>query len=63
MACWSLTRLVLASTMIERGIDAGVSFRWVAADSVYSVGDVEYTLGQAGIGYALGVKGNHCFGS
>ena len=45
--------------MIERRIEAGVPFRWVAADSVYGVGDVERTLRQAGIGYIPGVKDNH----
>lgn len=49
--------------MIERSIEAGVPFRWVAADSVYGVGDVERTLRRAGIGYVPGVKDNHWFGS
>ncbi|WP_215763344.1 IS701 family transposase [Acetobacter sp. P1H12_c] len=57
------TKPALASMMIERSIEAGVPFRWVAADSVYGVGDVERTLRRAGIGYVLGVKGNHWFGS
>ena len=57
------TKPALASMMIERSIEAGVPFRWVAADSVYGVGDMERTLRRAGIGYVLGVRGNHWFGS
>lgn len=57
------TKPALASMMIERSIEAGVPFRWVAADSMYGVGDVERTFRRAGIGYVLGVKGNHWFGS
>lgn len=57
------TKPALACTMIERCIDAGVPFRWVAADSVYGVGDVEQMLRKTGTGYVLGVKGNHWFGS
>ncbi|WP_180537949.1 transposase, partial [Acetobacter orientalis] len=51
------TKPALASMMIERSIEAGVPFRWVAADSVYGVGDVERTLRRAGVGYVLGVNG------
>lgn len=57
------TKPASASTMIERSIEAGVPFRRVAADSMYGVCDVEPTLRRAGIGYVLGVRGNHCFGS
>ena len=39
--------------MIERALAAGVPFRWVAADSVYGVGDIERNLHQAGKGYVL----------
>ena len=31
-------------------------FAWVAADSVYGVGDIERELGRAGKGYVLGVR-------
>jgi SRSO17 transposase len=31
--------------MIERALAAGVPFRWVAADSVYGVGDIEREYG------------------
>jgi len=57
------TKPTLASMMIERSIEAGVPFHWLAPDSAYGVGDVERTLCRAGIGYVLGVKGNHWFGS
>ena len=49
--------------MIERALAAGVPFRWVAADSVYGVGDIERDLRQAGKGYVLGVNSNHWFAS
>ena len=57
------TKPRLAATMIERAIAAGVPFRWVAADSVYGVGDIERDLRRAGKGYVLGVKSNHWFSS
>jgi SRSO17 transposase len=57
------TKPALAVQMIERAIAAGVPFTWVAADSVYGVGDVEQTLRRAGKGYVLGVKSDHYFGS
>ena len=57
------TKPALASAMIGRAIDAGVPFAWVAADSVYGVGEVEKTLRQAGKGYVLGVNSNHWFSS
>lgn len=34
------TKPALTSKMIEQSIDAGVPFRWVAADSVYGVSNV-----------------------
>ena len=48
------TKPQLAAEMIERALAAGVPFRWVAADSVYGVGDIERDLRQAGKGYVLG---------
>jgi len=45
--------------MIERAIAAGVSFAWVAADTVYGVGEIEMALRRAGKGYVLGVTGAH----
>ena len=49
--------------MIERAITAGVPFRWVAADSVYGVGDIEMSLRRAGRCYVLGVNANSQFRS
>jgi SRSO17 transposase len=49
------TKPQLAAEMIDRALAAGVPFRWVAADSVYGVGDIERDLRQAGKGYVLGV--------
>ena len=49
--------------MIERAIAAGVPFAWVAADSVYGVGEVETALRRAGKGYVLGVNATHPFNS
>jgi len=57
------TKPALALTMIERALKARVSFAWVAADSVYGVGDIEMALRRAGKGYVLGVNANHHFGS
>jgi SRSO17 transposase len=57
------TKPRLAVEMIERAIRAGVPFAWVAADSVYGVGEVEMALRRAGKGYVLGVTGGHAFWS
>ena len=57
------TKPQLAAEMIERALAAGVPFRWVAADSVYGVGDIERDLRKAGKGYVLGVNSNHWFAS
>ncbi len=57
------TKPGLAVAMIERAVAAGVPFAWVAADSVYGVGDVETALRRAGRGYVLGVNANHQFRS
>src|SRR4051794_24457425 len=53
------TKPRLAGRMIERAIAAGVPFAWVAADSVYGVGEIETALRRAGKGYVLGVSGSH----
>ncbi len=50
-----------AAAMIERAIAAGAPFRWVAADTVYGVGDIERDLRRAGKGYVLGVDATHAF--
>jgi SRSO17 transposase len=57
------TKPALALRMIHRALGANVPFGWVAADSVYGVGDIEMALRRAGKGYVLGVSANHHFGS
>lgn len=57
------TKPQIARRMIARAIAAGVPFRFVAADSVYGVGDIEVALRKAGKGYVLGVAANHVFNS
>src|ERR1700736_443834 len=49
------TKPQLAAEMIERALAAGVPFRWVAADSVYGIGDIERDLRQAGKGYSASI--------
>src|SRR5215203_578850 len=57
------TKPQLARAMIERAIAADVPFAWVAADSVYGVGEIEMMLRRQGKGYVLGVSGAHQFSS
>jgi len=57
------TKPQIAARMIERAIAAAVPFSWVAADTVYGVGDIERDLRCAGKGYVLGVSSTHWFGS
>ena len=57
------TKPALALSMIERAMAADVPFSWVAADSVYGVGDIEMALRRSGKGYVLGVGANHMFRS
>jgi len=57
------TKPALAVSMIRRALAAHVPFSWVAADTVYGVGDVEGVLRRACKGYVLGVKSSHYFGS
>ena len=57
------TKPELALAMIERAIAAEVPFAWVAADTVYGAGDIEWGLRRAGKGYVLGVKTDHAFHS
>jgi SRSO17 transposase len=57
------TKPAVALAMIKRAIAAQVPFRWVAADSVYGVGNIEMALRRAGKGYVLGVKADHLFRS
>ena len=55
------TKPRLGTGMVERAITAGVPFSWVAADSVYGVGEFEMMLRRAGKGYVLGVSAAHPF--
>src|ERR1700720_4776515 len=57
------TKPKLATRMIARAIAAAVPFKWVAADTVYGVGDIEQQLRRAGKGYVLGVSSAHVFRS
>lgn len=57
------TKPAIAVATIERALKAGVAFAWVAADSLYGVGELEKVLRQAGKGYVLGVTGTHQFWS
>src|SRR3712207_2745678 len=57
------TKPRLALAMIERAIAAEVPFRWVAADSVYGVGEIESALRRAGKGYVLGANATDLFNS
>src|SRR6201982_1336398 len=53
------TKPRLAMWMIARAVASGVPFSWVAADSVYGVGEIEQQLRRAGKGYVLGVSSAH----
>ena len=57
------TKPRLALAMIERAVAAKVPFTWVAADSIYGVGEIETALRRAGKGYVLGVNSSHPFTS
>jgi SRSO17 transposase len=57
------TKPRLALAMIQRAITAKVPFAWVAADSVYGMGEIETALRRAGKGYVLGVNSTHPFTS
>lgn len=57
------TKPAIALRIIEQAIAAEVPFGWVAADSVYGVGDIEMALRRAGKGYVLGVNATHHFRS
>jgi SRSO17 transposase len=55
------TKPALALAMITRTMKAGAPFAWMAADSVYGVGEIEMALRRAGKGYVLGVNANSQF--
>jgi SRSO17 transposase len=57
------TKPRLAAGMVARAIAAYMPFAWVAADSVYGVGELGMALRRAGKGYVLGVTGAHHFNS
>jgi SRSO17 transposase len=57
------TKPQLAIEMIRRAIAAEMQFAWVAADTVYGVGEIEMDLRKAGKGYVLGVGATHQFNS
>lgn len=57
------TKPAIAVAMVQRAIIAGVPFAWVAADTVYGVGEMEMALRRAGKGYVLGVTGSRHFHS
>jgi SRSO17 transposase len=57
------TKPRIAVQMIRRALAADVPFAWLAADTVYGVGEVEQVLRRAGKGYVLGVAGTHRFHS
>jgi SRSO17 transposase len=57
------TKPQLALAMIGRAIAADVPFAWVAADSIYGVGEIEMALRRKAKGYVLGVGASHRFNS
>ena len=57
------TKPQMARRMIARAIVARAPISFVAADSVYGVGELETALRKAGKGYVLGVAANHLFHS
>src|SRR6201984_1851143 len=57
------TKPRLATWMIARAVASGVPFSWVAADSVYGVGEIAGDLRLLGKGYVLGVGSAHAFRS
>jgi SRSO17 transposase len=56
-----VTKPEIAAQMIGRALAAGVSFDWVAADTIYGVGAIEMQLRRAGKGYVLGAHATDRF--
>jgi SRSO17 transposase len=57
------TKPSIAVAMVHRAIEAGIPFAWVAADTVYGVGEMEMALRRAGRGNVYGVTGAAQFNS
>lgn len=57
------TKPQLAIAMLERALQAGVPFAWVAADTVYGGDDVQTAVRRAGKGYVLGIPCSQRFWS
>ena len=57
------TKPRIAVALIRRAIAAAAPFRWVTADSIYGVGEIEMTLRRTGKGYVLGVNAPQQFHS
>jgi SRSO17 transposase len=55
------TKPRLAVAMIERAIQAGVPFTWVAADTLYGGDEVQTAVRRAGKGYVLGIPSSQLF--
>jgi SRSO17 transposase len=56
------TKLKIASELVERAVEAGVSFRAVVADSFYGEDeDFKQSLGDLGVGYVLALKPSHAW--
>ena len=53
----------LAVGMVRRAMETHVPFAWVAAATVYGVGEVDRALRRAGKGYVLGVPATQSFNS
>jgi len=55
------TKPKLALAMIEWALQAKVPFAWVAADSIYGLGEIELAPRRSYKSYVLGVTGQHRF--
>jgi len=55
------TKCEILEDMLDRAIENGVPFAYVAADSVYGVNAIEVQLRKANKGYVLGVRSNRMF--